>query len=117
MFLLEAFKPRKDRNNKPHSWCDDCRLKNIRAVTASRKEKIKIITEYKAEKGCVVCGFNVGVALDFHHIDPTVKDIGVADMFVYHRPLEEIFKEIEKCVVICANHHRMFHAGLVLIPV
>jgi hypothetical protein len=113
---LNVFSPRKDRNGKPHSWCDVCRAKRLEAVVKSRKGKQDKISEYKRQKGCCVCGFTESVALDFHHLDPTIKDNAISQMLSVHTPIDIIFKEIEKCVVICANHHRMFHAGLVDLP-
>jgi hypothetical protein len=86
-------------------------------VTDNRRKKVEIVAKYKEEKGCRICGFNVAIALDLHHLDPSIKDDSISKMFAKHASLEDIFAEIDKCVVLCSNHHRMVHAGLILIPV
>lgn len=50
------------------------------------------------------------VALDFHHLDPTEKDKNVGDLMSFST--QKLKEEIRKCVVLCANCHRMVHAGL-----
>lgn len=112
-FPLASFAPRKDRGNRPHSWCTQCRLKSLKRVADNRAKKVRRVQEYKATKGCCICGFAEGVALDLHHLDPSIKEDAISEMFAKHASLDAIFKEIEKCVVICANHHRMLHAGLI----
>lgn len=67
------------------------------------------------EVGCVMGHQVHPVCLDFHHIDPTTKKYDIA--FLAKIPtLQDLLDEIPKCVVICANHHRMYHAGLIEIP-
>jgi hypothetical protein len=41
---------------------------------------------------------------DFHHIDPTIKDAGIAR--IMGRKWENIVPELNKCVLLCANCHR-----------
>lgn len=113
VFPMDSFAPRKDRGNKPHSWCNGCRRKRLDAVVKNRRAKQDKVSEIKRARGCCVCGFNEPVALDFHHLDPSTKDDTIAQMFAVHASMERIITEMDKCVVLCANHHRMFHAGLI----
>lgn len=112
---LDQFIPRKDRGNRPHSWCDECRKSRFDAVLKSRRNKQNIVAEHKRERGCLVCGLNEPVALDFHHTDPSVKDSTISNLFANNASIETIFKEIEKCIILCANHHRMYHAGIIVL--
>ena len=58
-----------------------------------------------------VCGYDRCIeALEFHHIDPTKKDFGISSKG-YARSWEKVKNEIERCVLLCANCHRGFHAG------
>ena len=60
---------------------------------------------------CVACGYNsCDAALEFHHLDPTDKKISLStrDMQL---AWEKIEKELEKCILLCANCHRELHAG------
>lgn len=68
-----------------------------------------------AEKGgkCQICGYSRCVkALDFHHIDETTKEFGMSSHGLT-RSWEKIKKEIDKCVLVCANCHREIHAGII----
>ena len=63
---------------------------------------------------CTICGFNLYIgALEFHHIDPSKKDFEVSSF--YKKPLvdEKVRAELDKCVLLCSNCHRMYHAGLI----
>ncbi len=44
---------------------------------------------------------------DFHHLDPNEKDNEPG--FLFHRRLEVIEQELAKCVLLCANCHRIRH--------
>ena len=56
------------------------------------------------------CGFSNGLtAFDFHHVDPKVKDSN----FRTHRcwSWERLKSELENCLLLCANCHRLLHGG------
>lgn len=64
---------------------------------------------------CWICGYDrVPSALEFHHLDPTTKEIGISTHLT--RSLESLIDEIKKCALLCANCHREVHAGLVEVP-
>ncbi|HVG21805.1 MAG TPA: HNH endonuclease signature motif containing protein [Blastocatellia bacterium] len=54
-------------------------------------------------------------ALEFHHLDPTQKDFGISKKG-YTRSWEKVKNEIDKCLLLCANCHREFHAGKLQLP-
>jgi hypothetical protein len=71
----------------------------------SFKQKWK---DFKDTLSCLECGTNHPATLDFHHIDPEMKNKGVHQLVrakSYRRALEEV----EQCVVLCANCHRVYH--------
>lgn len=83
----------------------------IKAVQIRREKVRQMAVEYKGN-GCNVCGYNRCInALEFHHLDPTKKDFGISAKG-YARSWEKVKKEIDKCVLLCANCHREFHAGM-----
>lgn len=95
--------------------CKKCHLvKTGQRTKANRQGKYDYINEYKTTKGCLVCGNREPVVLDLHH-HLGDKEKGISEMIVQCRPLEAIQRELEKCVVLCANDHRMVHAGLITI--
>lgn len=46
---------------------------------------------------------------DFHHIDKETKEFEISHPTT--RSKEKIIAEIKKCVLLCANCHRIFHFG------
>lgn len=50
-------------------------------------------------------------ALDFHHRDAAEKDFGIS--YKGHtKALERLKKEVDKCILLCANCHREEHANI-----
>lgn len=86
--------------------CYDCMPEGTQL---SRGQFISKLKEKYGGK-CLRCGYDKSlVALDFHHIDPEKKDFTISnDRF----KLIEAIEEIKKCILICSNCHREFHAGL-----
>ena len=75
------------------------------AVLKKQKYKLKMI-EYKGGK-CERCGYDKNIsALDFHHIDPSTKKFTLSDT---HHSWDETKKELDKCILVCANCHRELH--------
>lgn len=59
---------------------------------------------------CNVCGYDKCVAaFDFHHVDPLEKDFTIS---AHMTSWERIKKEVDKCVLVCANCHREIHDGM-----
>lgn len=77
-----------------------------------KKEIYKFISEYKRKNGCKLCDENEPVALDFHHINKN-KEINLAHAQTRMWGKTRILKEINKCVVLCANCHRKVEAGII----
>jgi hypothetical protein len=66
---------------------------------------------------CVCCGYDrTHETIDFHHLDPEVKEIGLANALVNPKSWSKIVAELKKCVAVCANCHREIHAGIMEIP-
>ena len=96
-------------NSEQKYRCVKCRC----AAVQKRREKIKeILVEYKGGK-CEICGYDKCIsALEFHHLDPLKKDFGVGSKG-YTRSLEQNKKEVDKCILVCANCHREIHSNLI----
>lgn len=47
------------------------------------------------------------VVFDFHHLDPSIKQFNWDKMKLQTQ--ETIFKELDKCILLCANCHRVIH--------
>jgi hypothetical protein len=81
----------------------------ISSNQSKRRERNK---EYVISKmtPCVDCGFFHPSAMDFHHLDSSSKKIGVSDLSRKGYSIELIREEIEKCVCLCSNCHRIRHS-------
>lgn len=69
----------------------------------------KAFYEFKATLSCVKCGENHPAALDFHHHTPHPSNVKINALLQnkqYTKALQEIQ---EKCIVLCANCHRIHH--------
>lgn len=59
--------------------------------------------------GCAKCGYNKCIdALEFHHVNPQDKLFTVSS--TSNHSIEDLTKEAEKCIILCANCHREIHS-------
>lgn len=102
----EKFSPLTQSANK-RKFCYNC-LPDGETMTRGRFAELLKTKKYEGK--CVRCGYNTYAgALEFHHIDPSTKDtIIAADNITYEKAIEES----QKCILLCANCHKEFHAGL-----
>lgn len=98
------------------SLCSNCRVKYkkydneyfyVRDYRKKIKEKAVL---YKGGK-CVICGYNKCFrALDFHHKNPKEKDFNISFGI---KKWENTKKELDKCILVCANCHREIEEELI----
>lgn len=71
------------------------------------KQHRQWIIDYKRRRSCSHCGISDYRVLDFHHKKGEEKDFELGS---YHRiGFKRIKKEVEKCILLCANCHRIAH--------
>lgn len=78
---------------------------------ARKLRSIKIkqeIDKIKSEKGCHKCDENDPVCLDFHHKNED-KEFNIGNALNGRKALNKVRKEIQKCIILCANCHRKLH--------
>ena len=81
---------------------------------AEKKEQMKIwFNKLKSSLKCLNCPENDPVCLDFHHLNPEEKEIGLAAVVQQGWSKNRIFKEIAKCDVLCSNCHKKEHAKII----
>lgn len=103
---IENFHWRDKAKGTRRSECKDCHNAYMKNVYKDKKDTLQ---DLKSELKCAKCGENRGYVLDFHHRDPSTKGATIARMTSNNYTLDRVQKEIEKCVVLCANCHREFH--------
>ena len=94
-----------DRNGKRkyHAHCKLCAKITLQEIFISRLEEA-----VGGELKCSECGYNKhSSAIDFHHLDPNQKENQVSDL--RGSSYERIKKEVDKCIMLCANCHRILH--------
>lgn len=75
----------------------------------AKSGKLKLIEDAKKHKPCSCCKNHYPTpCMDFHHI----KDKSFEVSHSQNRNNEEILREIKKCVLLCANCHRLKHIKL-----
>ncbi len=85
------------------------------AVVRRRKQIRQRALEYKGYH-CTICQYNKCLkALEFHHLESDKKDFGISAKG-YTRSWKVIVKELDKCVLLCANCHREVHEGITQLP-
>jgi hypothetical protein len=59
---------------------------------------------------CLICGYDrCASAFDFHHVTPWEKDFAISARMTSFRAIR---RELDKCVLLCANCHREVHDGM-----
>ena len=80
------------------SWADD--------KTRIRKNQKKLV-EYKKTIKCKECGIQDHRVIDYHHIRD--KEFAISNMVYRVYSWKRIQKEIDKCIPLCSNCHRIEH--------
>lgn len=72
-----------------------------------RKRNRQYVWDFLKINPCKECGEDNPRVLDFHHIKPEDKYRAISVMQAGRWGVEAIQKEIDKCVVLCSNCHRL----------
>ena len=73
------------------------------------QEKKQLVQDLKSQDKCAKCGGSRGYVLDYHHVNPSQKEEGIARMTSNNYSLDKVINEIKKCICLCSNCHREFH--------
>ncbi len=87
--------------------CRYCYRETKNILRAKRIDAVDIIKE---KQGCIRCKITDPRVLEFHHLNSSKKEFNIADYYYSHFSFEKLEEEIAKCVIICANCHRIFHS-------
>ena len=86
------------------------RKRNVGRLAAANRRvdqaRGMFLARYKLAAGCFDCGYNANaVALDFDHLQPSEKSFCLSSN--RKTSPRKLRTELEKCVVRCANCHRI----------
>ena len=122
---LEDFHSDKTGRHKKATLCKECANAQTREsyktlmtnpenrVNKNNKRKLvlqerkRLAVEHKGGS-CEDCGGVYPLCVyDFHHVDPKTKDYDPSQAAAIS--VETMFKELDKCVLLCSNCHRIRH--------
>jgi len=115
--LSEFYKHKINKKYGVGGYCKECqKLDKKKDYQNNRERYIKNafnttrwLIDLKKGLKCSKCGFSHPAALDFHHTNPNEKDFQISGRInIKHK--EKILNEIKKCIILCANCHRIEHA-------
>ncbi len=87
-----------------------CRYCYRKTKNILRTKRLDLINKIKENEGCVRCQIKDPRVLEFHHLDSSKKEFNIADYYYSHYSFDKLEIEIAKCLIICANCHRILHA-------
>lgn len=97
-------------NAKTTKWYRENRERRQQAANErNRKRKAEMVNHFGGK--CHDCG---GVfpqcVYEFHHLDPSQKDVNPSAALSWSK--DRMWDELNKCVMLCANCHKVRHFGL-----
>jgi len=101
--------PKPKRGGQNSMYCSECRAEKerIRSRKDCAKKRLRRsnhLNHYKLKKGCELCQYKDNVlALHWDHINPQDKTNNVTTFL--NASLKNLFKELRKCRILCANCH------------
>jgi hypothetical protein len=79
-------------------------------VRANNERKKKEWHDFKASLACAHCGASHPAIFDFHHVNKDDPDKQRVNELINRKRFAAAYKEVrEKCIVLCANCHRIHH--------
>ena len=91
--------------SREHYLKNQTEIKERNAKT--KRDKRLEWVEYKSTLSCTNCGFSHPAVLDFHHVDRENKKS--VHQLAQNGNYKSAREEIKKCIVLCANCHRIHH--------
>lgn len=74
-----------------------------------------VILKEKGMYVCQLCGYDKHFsAIDMHHLVPEEKDIQFNNIY-NQRPNDRRLLELDKCIAVCANCHRLIHNNIITV--
>ncbi len=87
-------------------YCKPCQRAYVNKRRKTHRKVLTKIARTAKDIPCTDCGERHPYwAMDFDHINPSNKKYNIADLVGHNVSKEVLFKEIDKCEVVCALCH------------
>jgi len=103
----------KHKKIKHRTICKSCHYNKLKEQRVRNRDYVKSVKE---NASCSKCGYSkkthadfTSRALEFHHTGDD-KDFNIGRISSKNRSLENLKKEIDKCIIVCSRCHKEIHA-------
>jgi hypothetical protein len=97
-------------SSKRSSWYNANRRRRQEAANKRNQERKRLVVEHFGDK-CADCGVTYPQCVyEFHHLDPNEKDVNPSKALGWSE--DRMWRELDKCIMLCSNCHKIRHFGL-----
>ena len=100
------------QRNYQRSWHQRNKEKRLARLYEKKAAIYEYAQNIKNQLYCADCGQRHPATLQFHHLNSENKTFTIGDAVNKGFSLDRIKKEIEKCIVLCANCHFIRHYNI-----
>jgi hypothetical protein len=100
------------QRNYQRSWHQRHKEKRLAKSRKRRAAIQEYVQGIKSQLCSTDCGERHPATLQFHHLNSEVKMFNIGNAIRDGISLDRIKKEIEKCIVLCANCHAIRHYNM-----
>lgn len=94
---------------KRTTWYKDNRSRRQYAANKRNRDRKKLVVEHFGDR-CADCKQSYQQCVyEFHHLDPNQKDYNPSKSMSHS--LERMWAELDKCIMVCSNCHKIRHWG------
>jgi len=94
-------------NERVSKWYKDNRARRQLAANKRNQERKSLVVAHFGDR-CEDCHNSFeNCVYEFHHLDPSKKDVNPSEAMT--RSMSRMWEELDKCVMLCANCHRLRH--------
>jgi hypothetical protein len=94
------------------SWHQRNKEKRLARIYERRAAIYQHVQNIKSQLCCADCGQRHLATLQFHHLNSEDKVFNISDAARRGTSLDRIKKEMQKCIVLCANCHLIRHYNM-----
>lgn len=100
------------QRNYQRSWHQRHRAKRLVKIYERKAAIYEYIQGIKSQLYCADCGERHPATLQFHHLNSEDKTFAIGKAVNRGFSLDRIKKEMQKCIVLCANCHAIRHYNM-----